>query len=165
MDSTQLGSSTSLVYRGICNSAPGRGVDHSDIAAFRINYTFGGMTRTVTQPYNGVDSDAYVDLPGGKTTALAIRWNDVGEGARYTIELQLGSNAFKKCVDDSLLANDTSYVHTGVCPSTGSAMKIPTIAGIRVCAVWTLKERKSVCSDVAYDGHRPQVDVDLPTSM
>jgi hypothetical protein len=165
VDSTLQGSSTSFVYRGLCNSAPGRGVDHADIAAFRINYTIAGVTRSVVQTYNGADSDAYIALPGGRTTALAIHWNDIGEDARYVVTLRPGSGGFTKCVDDALLANDTTYVHTDQCPSTGNFLKIPTLTGVRVCAVWPFQERKAVCADAAYDGVQPSVTLALPGAM
>jgi hypothetical protein len=159
LDATQLGSA-STVFHGVCVSAANRQVNHADIAAFQIAYTKLGVTRYATQAYDGADTDAYIDLPDGRTNAVAITWNEVRPGARYVLALRASGHDWVTCVDDQLLANGISYVHTGSCATTGTTVKISTIEQIRVCAV-TRDGDKLPCTEVDYDGSRSQVAIEL----
>ncbi len=161
LDATQI-TSTSTVFRGVCVSAANRKVSQADIAAFQVAYTKAGITKYATQAYDGADTDAYIDLPGGKTTAVAITWNEVIPYARYTLSFR-NSNGWVTCVDDKLLGNGTSHVHIESCASTGAIVKISTIVEMQVCATAPGGD-KLTCSTVAYDGKQSRVAIELEPS-
>jgi hypothetical protein len=151
-----LGSVTQWEYRGSndCMSAsrtPGRG----EIAAFRINYTVGGQTVSAVAPYDDVAGDVYLDLPAGTTTAVTIAWNDVGQGARYTLDVRSAGGDWVRCADANQLANDTGFVLTGRCPSTGGTVSLPALQQLRVCTT----DAVPVCGQASYDGRAPRVAI------
>jgi hypothetical protein len=165
LDTAQIGTASSVVFRGVCVNAANRSVTHADIAAFRINYTRFGMTQSATQAYDGVDSDAYVDLPGGKTTAVAVTWNEVGAGFSYAFDVRPVGGKWIACVASNLLANGLSHVHTGSCPSAGTNVKLQHTEQLRVCATRSGDEKNRVCTEVDYDGTRSHVAIELVPIM
>ena len=150
--------SSRWVYTGVC-PANNRLVNRADIAALRVNYTTASGTVSATTVYDDADSDVYIALPGGTTTAVAVTWNDRGPGARYTLSILRATGSWTRCVDNNLLANGTSHVFTGACPSTGITWNLQSVQRIRVC---TNVGGQDVCGEVPYDGVQSQLAITLP---
>lgn len=165
IDTPSIGSATSLVYRGVCTSALGRTIDHSDIAAVRITSTSTVGTQVVTRAYNGFDSDTYVDIPGGKPTALAVSWNDAGPGFTYAFDVRTATSDWIRCAADNLLANSLSHIHMASCPSAGTIVKLVNVMAVRVCATWNHDATTEVCGEAGYDGSSSRLAIDLPATM
>jgi ADYC domain len=162
LDASQLGTATSAVYRGRCISAANRRVNHADIVKFQITATTSAGTKVGVQPYNGVDSDAYVEIAGGTTTAVAITWGGLGEGHTYALDVRpVGSGNRVGCVSDDLLANSASHVHAGPCYSAGITVKPNKIAQLRICATKAGDDKPWTCSEVDYDGRNPRMHIDM----
>jgi hypothetical protein len=134
-------------------------VNRSDIAALRVNYTTTSGTVSATAIYDGIDSDVYIALPGATTTAVAVTWNDRGPGAHYALSIQRSPGSWLSCVNTSLLANGTSHVFTGACPSTGITWGLQSIQRIRVCATIGAQD---VCGDAPFDGVQSTLAITLP---
>lgn len=158
LDASQVGVKPSVAYTGVCASASFRKVDHADIKAFRITATTTAGTTTAIAPYGGVDSDAYLELPGGKVSAVALSWNEVGGGARFRFDVMKSNGTWLKCIDAEALGGLTSYIHTGFCPALGTTLKLAATAGLRICAVW---QKQTECAEVPYGGES-HAEFDLP---
>ncbi|HEY0986554.1 MAG TPA: ADYC domain-containing protein [Kofleriaceae bacterium] len=157
LDGTQIGGSSSVAYTGVCTSAAMRKVDHADIQAFRVTATTSVGSTTATRPYDGVDSDWYITIPGGQASAVALSWNDVGGGAHYRFEI-MRNGLWDKCIDADALGPSTSYVHTGFCPALGTSIKLALTQGLRICALLPGQE---ICAEVPYGGETRAI-FDLP---
>jgi hypothetical protein len=159
LDASQIGVSPSVVYAGVCVSAAMRKVDHADIKAFRITATTPVVSTTATRLYDGVDSDAYIEISGGTASAVALTWNEVGGGAKFRFDvMKQGGGDWLKCVDADALGGSTSYIHTGFCPALGTTIKLATTQALRVCAVWP---SQTECAEVTYGG-ASHAEFDLP---
>lgn len=162
-NSLVLGGNNSVVYRGVCVSASNRPINRADIAAFRVTAT-GSLVGTAA--YDGIDTDAYVDIPGGKTSATVVSWNEIGPGYTYALDVFPTSGSdWVRCVGDNLLANGVSHVHTGSCPTAGTTVKLQLTDAIRVCGMLNHDPTTQICGDVHYDGHATRVAIDLPAIM
>jgi hypothetical protein len=150
-----------LTFTGRCQTSPLRDVNHSDILAFRVTAVSSSGPTVVSAPvlYDGYASDVYVPFAGDQTTALALRWNDLGPGVKYRVWFDTGSG-FLRCEDTDQLANDTSYVHVDKCYLDGHSVPVPSIRAILVCAADQNGADKA-CGQAAYDGHAPAVALDL----
>ena len=154
---TSAGSSR-YTYTGVCpfdNSV----VDRSSIAAVRVNYTTASGTVSATTAYDDADSDVYVALPGGTTTAVAVTWNERAPGARYALSIQRTAGTWSRCIDSNLLANGTSHVFTGACSSTGLTFSLQSIRRLRVC---TNIGGTDFCGEAPYDGVASRVAIAIP---
>lgn len=164
VDSAHIGTEPQFVYRGACVGAANHRLHHTDIAAFRVTYHRTGQpTYTATQSYDGFSSDAYVDLkaPGSTTTALTLRWNNVGT-TKYSVDVKVLGADWIRCADEALLANESSYLHTGSCWSAGLEVPVNKIKQLRVCAIDSKTGRGQRCSNpVSYDGQTPEVALQL----
>jgi hypothetical protein len=159
IDSSIIGSATGTTYRGRCTSASNRRVSPADIAAIRVGYKVGTLPfQTVTRPYGGFEADVHVDLPG-KTTAVEVSWNEGGREATYSLAVKDGSTGewIGPCADRSYIANGTSFVLTGHCPSAGVAVSLEDIVEIELCRA----DEKKLCASAAYDGRQSRVDLRL----
>jgi hypothetical protein len=156
---TVIGASSSVIYTGVCTSAAMRKVDHADIQAFRVTATTTVGTTVGTRLYDGIDSDWYINLAGGQTSAVALSWNNVGGGAHYRFDV-MRNGLWDKCIDADALGPITSYVHTGFCPALGTTVKLALTQGLRICALWT-GHQDEVCAEVPYGGETRAV-FDLP---
>jgi len=150
--------SAHYTYTGLC-TADNRAVDRSSIAALRINYTTASGTVSATTAYDDADSDVYVALPGGTTTAVAVTWNERAPGARYALSIQRTPGTWSRCIDSNLLANGTSHVFTGACSSTGLTFSLQSILRLRVC---TNIGGTDFCGEVPYDGIQSRVAIAIP---
>lgn len=157
IDSATIGTATRFVYHGVCVGAANRAVNHADIVAFRVTATSAGQSTIATQAYDGFSSDAYVALANGATTAIAVHWNALSN-ASYAVDMLVGLN-WQHCADTSVLANDTSYVHTGPCVSLGTTIAIHQISELRVCAFDRTTQQARGCGVTKYDGRASQVAV------
>ena len=86
---------------------------------------------------------------------LAIAWNDVGHGARYTLDVKSAGGDWVPCADANQLANDTSFVLTGSCPKVAGTVSLPALQQLRVCTT----DAVPVCGQASYDGHAPRVAI------
>lgn len=162
IDSTQIGMFPWFVYSGVCTGAGNRSVNHADIAAFRVTYTrLGFPTYVATGNYDGFSSDAYVALSAFNswTTALALHWNDIGNGAKYAVDVRTLGGNWIRCADENALGSEPAYLHTGRCWSAGGmTVPISNIKRIRVCAIDPQSGQDTVCSTPrSYNGHSPRV--------
>jgi hypothetical protein len=159
IDTPYIGTATSFVYRGTCNSASFRAVDHADIASVRVTATSTAGTQTGNRGYNGFDSDHYIDVPGGAATAVTVTWNNLGQGFNYSLDVRTASSDWIRCVGGNLLGNGLSHVHTGSCPAAGGTIKLVNTFGLRVCATWN--GDPVGCGEVNYSGgSRAHIEVE-----
>jgi hypothetical protein len=165
ISATQIGGATSLVYRGVRIGASHRAVNHADIKAFRITATVGLTNQVATAAYDGVDTDAYVPLSSGITTALVVAWNDVGPGFTYSLDLRDSNGELVTCATDEVIANSLSYLHTGLCPKSGTIVKVPNIQQVRVCSLYKHDPASATCVEANYNGTSPRIEVELPATM
>jgi hypothetical protein len=159
ISAAQIGQSSSVVYTGVCTAASMRKVDRADIQAFRVTATTTTGTTIGTRAYDGIDSDWYISLAGGQTSAVALSWNNVGGGARYRFDV-MRNGLWDKCVDASQLGPSTSYVHNAFCPAVG-LVKLSITQALRICAVWMSRGQDEVCAEVPYNGGTRAI-FDLP---
>ena len=157
LDAAHVGSTTKNEYNVISCQSASRTPSRGEVAAFRVNYTVGGQTVSAVATYDDIAGDVIVYLPTGTTTAATVRWNDVAHGARYTLDVQTASPTWIHCADTNQLANDTSFVLTGSCPSSGMNVSVSSIRQIRVCTAGATP----VCSQTSYDGKQPQITLAL----
>lgn len=161
-----IGTATSWTYTGSCPDAAGRAVNHNDIVAFRMNYN----GHYATQPYDGISSDAYIpaikvspaltadQVKASQITALTLTWKDLGN-AVYGVVVSDGS-VTNKCATYEFLANDTSYIHTGTCP-TGYAVPAYKIASVQLCAYDKTTHALLRCTDAKLDGKTSSLALSL----
>lgn len=149
------GSSSGLFsYTGICPST-GMRLERADIASIRVNYETAGGITSATAAYDGVDTDVYVVVPGGRTTAVAMTWNEVTPGTRYELWTQR-SGTWRLCADDHTLANSISHVFTGACPRQGLTLNLQSFQGLRICVAGQTR-----CGEQPYDGIQSRVAIQL----
>jgi hypothetical protein len=160
IDSAQIGSSPGFLYRGVCVGNANFPLNHADILAFRVTYTRPGFpTLVATEAYDGFSRDAYVTLeaPDAQTTAINVAWKDLGEGLHYAVDTRLADGEWLRCADTDLVANGTSYVHTGRCWSPGVDLAPRKIIGLRVCAIDPDNGTEHACVETEYDGRASRV--------
>jgi hypothetical protein len=169
IDSANIGSATSFAYQGICVGSNSYALNHADIIAFRVvaTSTSNPSVTSDPQPYDGFSSDVYVPLvgpvagPHSLITALTIRWPDLGPKMVYSIDIGLGSGDVLPCADTKLLADSTSYVHTGRCWTTGANAPASKIRVVKLCAYARDGDAPQTCGEAKLSGTTPTVDIKL----
>lgn len=165
IDSAHIGAASEFAYRGVCVGSANFRLHHADIAAFRVTFTRPGWpTYTATQNYDGFSSDAYIALtaPGSITTALAVRWNNLGDTMKYALDVQVQGSDWIRCADQHAIGGERAYIHTGTCWSAGVAVPIRDITRLRVCALDGQTGNELGCSiPRAYNGRTPRVSLRL----
>lgn len=164
IDAAHIGASPSFVYRGVCVGNSNFPLNHADIIAFRVTYTRAGFpTLVATQAYDGFSRDAYVtlDAPSALTTAIDVRWPDLGNKTRYAVDVRPMDGDWVSCADTNLVANGNSYVHTGRCYSAGTTVLPNKITAIRVCAFDPGREKPRACGETEYDGRASSLELSI----
>jgi len=115
-----------------------------------------------TVPYDGVSSDVYIpatnvvpaltasQLKASVLSAVTFTWKDYGS-AVYDLQVAGSDGAMHRCAEKSALANDTSYVHTGTCPS-GYVLAPKSVLQVQLCALDKKSGDKLACTAAKLDG-------------
>ncbi|MEO7729665.1 MAG: hypothetical protein ABIY55_01745, partial [Kofleriaceae bacterium] len=164
IDSATIGTATSFAYHGICVGSSNYALNHADIIAFRVvaTQTSGPTYTSDPQLYNGFASDVYIPLtaPNSLLTAVEIRWAGVS-AAGFSIDVRGPSGDWLPCVGTAALGDSTSYLHTGLCWTSGAHAPASKIREIRLCAYALGEPKPKACSEVKYAGTAPIVDIKL----
>jgi hypothetical protein len=144
-DAATVGTATGVTIDGGCPAAPGRSLTSGEIVALRVNVQRSASTDPHTLVYDGVSTDVYLPLPGGRPTALVLGWNALAD-TRYVVDLH-ASASWLRCAGERFVANDVDVVLPGVCPETGGAFDPTLVDKVRVCS-----EDASRCAEAVLDG-------------
>jgi len=168
IDSAQIGTAPRFVFRGECTNAGNYRINHADISAFRITYTQANQpSYTAMVDYDGFSSDAYIalDAPGSATTALALRWNNLGDRVKYALDIRMFHTDWIRCADENALGSEPSYLYTGRCWSAGMNASIRRIRQLRVCAIDSTSGQELGCSAPQfYNSRSPRVELEIKSA-
>lgn len=160
----RLGDATSTRWNEICPDAADTIVRKADVAAFRVYWsTDGQWTSFAELPYDGAADRVFVPIPGGATSAVALRWNEQQTGAEYSLDVQRGDGTFvAPCVGAPSLGTAIETVFDGACTSTAATIAIPEIQAFRVCSAVGGDWANATCGTTPYDGTAGFIDVAIP---
>ena len=160
----RLGAATSTRYTGICPDSGDVRVAKGDIAAFRLYYSNSGVfSDYVEVPFDGAEDRAFLQIPGGVTSAVEVAWNERATGTRYSLDVRRADDSWvAPCAGDAVLGSGVAYVFTGQCPTAGVGVALTEVKELRVCSAVNDDWAHAACGSAAYDGVQGFVDVAIP---
>ncbi len=139
----KIGSSTWVEFDGRCGSDE---LGEAANLSFRVCAAQNGnWSSALCSPYVSATSTTLdLDLP--RPRGLMFRWNNLGDGYEYSLDLEArDGRLFLPCVDAGQLRDSLSHWFEGTCPGRG-ALAPDQVGRARVCAARDGQWQDAVCS-------------------